>query len=797
MSWLARTALITMIVVMAAKCVDAAPPSVAVEQSQFTVESPRFTVERIVAHQGFDGETCWVHARAGAIPPQQQGNLSDQPLVVMTMQKLLLTGSDVFFGLNETRSSDGGLSWTAPSPQDVFKRQTFQSPTLGNLPGTSVAVDMLRTGDVTTVCDFVPAWHVASQRLLGLGQTVWYRDNRVMTPRPRGIAYSVYDAVRNTWEPWKTLALPAIPRFHDAGSGSAQRVDLPGGDILIPFYFKEPSSKRYSTAVCRCRFDGHSLWYIEHGTEMSVPEQRGLYEPSLTRFRDRYYVTMRNDECGYVSVSDDGITFAEPKQWLFDDGEDLGNYNTQQHWVTHNEGLFLVYTRRRANNDHVFRHRAPLFIARVDPTTLRVIRSTEQILIPEHGARLGNFGVVDVSPNETWVTAAEWMQPQGVESYGSDNRVYVAKLKWSPPNAPSKSFQNSDQTWTEIESYFSPPASYQDDLGDYSSPLRFHDGTLAKTAADWARRREEIRTEWEGLLGKWPPLDPEPGIEVLATEQKDGFSQQQVRFRWAPHESTTGYLLVPNSKGPHPAVITVFYEPETAIGVGKPHRDFALQLARRGFVVLSLGTTQASEAKTYAIYHPTIQDAEVAPLSMLAFAAAQAWQVLAARADVDSTRIGIVGHSFGGKWAMFASCLFDKFACAAWSDPGIVFDESRPSVNYWEPWYLGYHPPPWRERGMITLGNPAQGLYPRLIAAQRDLHELHALMAPRPFLVSGGSEDPISRWRALNHTVAVNRILGHENRVAMTNRPDHDPNPDSNQAIYSFFEHFLQPPTSE
>ena len=74
------------------------------------------------------------------------------------------------------------------------------------------------------------------------------------------------------------------------------------------------------------------------------------------------------------------------------------------------------------------------------------------------------------------------------------------------------------------------------------------------------------------------------------------------------------------------------------------------------------------------------------PMSMLGCAAANAWQVLAEREEVDSERIGIVGHSYGGKWAMFASCHFEKFACAAWSDPGIVFDV-RPSVNYWEPWY--------------------------------------------------------------------------------------------------------------
>jgi dienelactone hydrolase len=786
MSWLVRTIVLMSI---------AAGPSQRVH-----AELPSFSVERMVAHRGFDGETCWVHARAGAIPPHHKNNESDQPLVVMTMQKLLLTGSDVFFGLNETRSSDGGASWTAPAPQDVFKRQQFRSRDLGTIPAESIADNMLRDGDVTTVCDFVPAWHAPSQRLLGIGQTVWYRDNRVMSPRPRGIAYAVYDAAQNKWEPWKTVELPPLDRFQDAGSGSVQRVDLPGGDVLLPFYFKEPSSKRYSTAVCRCRFDGQTLWYLEHGTEMSVTESRGLYEPSLTQFRGRYYITMRNDECGYVSVSDDGITFSEPKKWLFNDGEDLGNYNTQQHWVTHRDGLFLVYTRRGANNDHVFRHRAPLFIASVDPATLRVIRSTEQVLVPERGARLGNFGVVDVSSSETWITAAEWMQPQGVEKYGSDNSVHIAKLKWTRPNVNSEATGHDSPrapAWTDIQSYFAPPQAYRDDVSGYATPLQFTDGTRVETAEDWQRRREEIRTDWENLLGKWPALDQEPQVELLASEQKEGFTQERIRFRWTPTESTTGYVLVPNSTGPHPAVITVYYEPETAIGVGKSDRDFALQLVRRGFVVLSLGTTEASEAKTYAIYHPTIDDARVAPLSMLGFAAAQAWYVLASRPDVDSKRIGIVGHSFGGKWAMFAACLFDKFACAAWSDPGIVFNETRPSVNYWEPWYLGYHAPPWRERGLITAENPAKGLYPSLIAAGHDLHELHALMAPRPFLVSGGSEDPISQWRALNHTVAVNRILGYEHRVAMTNRPDHDPNPDSNHVLYAFFEHFLKPAATE
>src|SRR5690606_4962027 len=134
---------------------------------------------------------------------------------------------------------------------------------------------------------------------------------------------------------------------------------------------------------------------------------RGLAEPSLTRFGDRYFLTIRSDEAGYVASSTDGLHFDPVKKWTFDDGSDLGNYNTQQHWVTHSDSLYLVYTRRGANNDHVFRHRAPLFMAKVDPERLCLIRSTERVLVPEKGARLGNFGVVDVSPTVTWVTDVE------------------------------------------------------------------------------------------------------------------------------------------------------------------------------------------------------------------------------------------------------------------------------------------------------------------------------------------------------------------------------------------------------
>jgi hypothetical protein len=80
-------------------------------------------------------------------------------------------------------------------------------------------------------------------------------------------------------------------------------------------------------------------------------------------------------------------------------------------------------------------------MAQVDPDNLQVIRHTEQALVPERGARLGNFGVIDISPEETWVTVSEWMQPKGVEKYGSDGSVYAARIQWDKPNGLIKNQQ--------------------------------------------------------------------------------------------------------------------------------------------------------------------------------------------------------------------------------------------------------------------------------------------------------------------------------------------------------------------
>jgi dienelactone hydrolase len=166
-------------------------------------------------------------------------------------------------------------------------------------------------------------------------------------------------------------------------------------------------------------------------------------------------------------------------------------------------------------------------------------------------------------------------------------------------------------------------------------------------------------------MGPWPELLSAPKVEKLRTEPRENFQQHTIRLEIARDYLAHAILLVPNGRGPFPAVVVPFYDPETSVGqAGKPLRDFAYQLAKRGLVALCLGSPGGDARK------PVLGDARCQPLSFLACVAANAHTALTGCPK--STRRGSAswGHSYGGKWAMFASCLYDKFACAVWSDPG-------------------------------------------------------------------------------------------------------------------------------
>ena len=136
---------------------------------------------------------------------------------------------------------------------------------------------------------------------------------------------------------------------------------------------------------------------------------------------------MRADHSAFVARSQDGLNYEPFSEWKWDDGTVLGSYNTQQHWLVQGDTLYLLYTRRGANNDHVMRNRAPIFIAEVDPEKLVVRRATERVVFPEENADLGaGFAVVEIGPRERWVITSE-IPTKGSRDYA---RVLMARLTW-------------------------------------------------------------------------------------------------------------------------------------------------------------------------------------------------------------------------------------------------------------------------------------------------------------------------------------------------------------------------------
>jgi hypothetical protein len=368
---------------------------------------------------GFVGDYCYTHAR-GAFKPDGFG--------IITTQPLRLSGSDIFYGMEMLKSFDGGESWSEIVPCKNLTRKS------------------LGGGYEMGICDATPMYHKATGKIILIGyKNTYLNDASAPYGTKNGTAYSVYDEKTGDFGELFELELPDSigEDYYFCANGCGQCFELSSGDILIPVGHQryEPDSVlrrsvRSSSSVIRASFDGERLRFVEVGEPVVHNVGRGIYEPSITHFSGKYYLCMRTDDSGFVSVSDDGLHFGEPRELCFDDGEVLGSYNTQQHWIAAPDALYIVYTRRGAGNDHIFRHRAPLFIAKYDEKRMCVIRESEKIAVPERGARLGNFGCVSVDSSHGFVIASEWMQTTDPDpfnykrcmEYGSDNSIFVSKI---------------------------------------------------------------------------------------------------------------------------------------------------------------------------------------------------------------------------------------------------------------------------------------------------------------------------------------------------------------------------------
>ncbi len=371
------------------------------------------SITKITLKRGRDGSgPSWFHPRPCLMPGK------GGPVVFMTMQEI--RGSDFFMPVHWMESRDLGKTWSEPQPV----------PPLGRVPTTDSRGD-------EGVCDVVPQYHPPSGSVLALGHNVFYKGPKFDRKQPpRCAVYAVYKD--GTWSERKRLLWDDPRGAFIYTNNCGQREVLEDGSIAMVMSFGAKETSR-SAAGVRCSFDGETLAIQQVGREIKHAAGRGLLEPSLVRYRGKFYATLRaEDNRGYVAASDDGLDFSEKQPWCWDDGAPLDMSTTQQHWLPHSDALHLVYTRKDASNVNVIRWRAPLFMAQVDMKTLRLIRETERVVIPMSGdgvnqadevPLMGNFQTLNVSADESWVTDGEMLPKHGFKG-----DLVLGKIRWSRPN---------------------------------------------------------------------------------------------------------------------------------------------------------------------------------------------------------------------------------------------------------------------------------------------------------------------------------------------------------------------------
>jgi dienelactone hydrolase len=284
------------------------------------------------------------------------------------------------------------------------------------------------------------------------------------------------------------------------------------------------------------------------------------------------------------------------------------------------------------------------------------------------------------------------------------------------------------------------------------------DRTRAITTLEaWRRRRAELEQTWRHLLG---PLEVErgrpPRVDVIAEEEVGDVVRQLVQYQVEPDVRTEAYVLAPSRlRGRRPGAIV--FHTTTPESIRQPagladvrEKHFGLALARRGFVAFCprnflwpQTTRMAAEEETrrFRRRHPRARG-----MAKMLFDGQVALDILAARPDVDRTRIGCIGHSLGAKEALYLAAFDRRITAVVSSEGGIGTKMS----NWDAEWYLGNIV---REAGFA-----------------REHHELLALAAPRPFLLVGGdSADGAASWPWVAAARPVYRLYGAPARLGLLN----------------------------
>jgi hypothetical protein len=284
-------------------------------------------------------------------------------------------------------------------------------------------------------------------------------------------------------------------------------------------------------------------------------------------------------------------------------------------------------------------------------------------------------------------------------------------------------------------------------------------GNRITTLGDWRRRQKALHGEWLAILGRLPSRVPRK-TETLAREELPDHTRLRLRYRNegagvpGEHIHNEAYLLIPkDGREKHPGMVVLHQTTDRTIDepvgiAGREPMHVALHLVRRGYVCIVPRCFLWGYDGTREIRAATERLLAVPPwktgMAKMLWDGLRALDELAARPEVDRGRIGCIGHSLGGKTALYLGAFDPRIAATVSCEGGVGLSFS----NWHDPWYLGTRI---REPGFT-----------------RDHHELIALIAPRPFLlIGGGDSDGPQSWPYIAANLPVYRRMGAEERIGL------------------------------
>ena len=318
-----------------------------------------------------------------------------------------------------------------------------------------------------------------------------------------------------------------------------------------------------------------------------------------------------------------------------------------------------------------------------------------------------------------------------------------------------------------------------------------------KRTSDWLKRRAEILLGAQAVMGKLPGMEKRCLLDAKVEEEVDcgSYVRRFVTYTSEPGSRVPAYLCIPKialgSDGKKVPAVLCLHGTDNVVGHGvvvglggRPNRQYASELAERGFVTL------APNYPLLAKYQP-----DVAALGWQSGTLKAVWDnmrgldLLESLPFVKAGAFGAIGHSLGGHNSVYTA-VFDDRIQAVVSSCGLdsYLDYYGGEEKHWFP-EKGWC----QTRYMLKLAE-YRG---RLQEIPFDFHELVGAIAPRHVLIIAPLKDSNFRADSVDRVATAARevfkLLGHEDRLRVEHPDcDHDFPFEMRQLAYELFDRVLR-----